>query len=199
MGASWQAELARFPQALRALLEAELAAGNAVAEVTHDFPAPPVGACLMLARRVATRPRASADGLDFRPRQSSLTSGEWTDAERRFFILEPPDPPPDEPDMEAIRTAAVPAPAPRPTPPAFAIDIDHRGEMITYREHGRTATVICTFGSAARLVARTLAGWWEPAERRSRAMTPQEREEVIARILDHCRRRHGLPTIALED
>ncbi len=199
MAADWQAEFDRFPPGLRALVVAELDAGNAVMEVTHDFPAPPIGACLMLARQVATRPRASGDGLDFRPRQSSLTSGEWTDADRRFFVLEPPDPPPAEPDMDAIRAAMVPAPLQEPVPPAFLLEIDRRGEMITYREDGRLATVICTFGDPPCLVVRSLTEWWHPEERRSVPMTAEEREAVIRRILDRCRWRHGLPTIARED
>lgn len=199
MAAPWQAELERFPPLLRALVEAELTAGNAVAEITHGFPAPPIGACLMLARQVSSRPRASGEGLDFYARRNSLLSGEWTDGDRRFFVLEPPDPPPEEPDMDAIRAALIPAPLQEPVPPAFLLEIDHRGELITYTEQGRVATVICTFGDPPRLVVRTLTDWWHPAERRRIPMTPEERAGVIARILDRCRRRHGLPRIACED
>src|SRR5690606_38491703 len=43
-------ELAELPEALRALLEAELAVGNAVVEVGHSFPAPPAGVYVKLAR-----------------------------------------------------------------------------------------------------------------------------------------------------
>jgi len=94
-----------LPPVLRELLEAELAAGNTITEVSHSHPAPPVGACFMLARRVTTRPHASGDGLFFRERNSSLLSGEFTDAKRFFFVLEPPLPPAPEPDMNAIRAA----------------------------------------------------------------------------------------------
>jgi len=98
-------ELAQFPAPLRALVEAELAAGNAVLEVGHSFPAPPVGAYCKLANKVSTRPRGSGAGLDFYERNSSLYSGEFTDAKRFYFVIEAPDPPPPEPDMDAIRRA----------------------------------------------------------------------------------------------
>jgi hypothetical protein len=62
-----------------------------------------------LARKVGTRPRASGDGLAFRARFSSLSSGEFTDAERVHFVVEPPDPPLPEPDMDEIRRQANPA------------------------------------------------------------------------------------------
>ena len=103
-------ELAQFPAALRALVEAELAAGNSVVEVGHSHPAPPVGAYFKLANKVTTRPRTSGDGLRFYERNSSLYSGEFTDAQRFFFVLEPANPPPPEPDMDAIRQALEPRP-----------------------------------------------------------------------------------------
>lgn len=37
-------ELAEFPPVLRALVEAELAAGNAIVEIAHGHPGPPVSA-----------------------------------------------------------------------------------------------------------------------------------------------------------
>ncbi|MCL4205573.1 MAG: hypothetical protein KJ000_24090 [Pirellulaceae bacterium] len=95
--------IADFPQVLRNLIEAELAAGNRIIELGSGFPAPPVGACLKLAQRVSTRPRASSGELQFFERNRSDYSGEFTDAKRYFFVLEPPLPPPTEPDMDAIR------------------------------------------------------------------------------------------------
>lgn len=103
-------ELARFPKAVRALVDAEIAAGNAIVDVGHSHPAPPAGAYVKLARKVSTRPRASGGGLCFYERHSSLYSGEFTDERRFFWVLEPPDPPPAEPDMDAIRRAMEPAP-----------------------------------------------------------------------------------------
>ncbi|MFN7978583.1 MAG: hypothetical protein U0P30_10625 [Vicinamibacterales bacterium] len=105
-------ELDRFPAVLRALIDAELAAGNTIVEIGHSHPAPPAGAYVKLARKVGTRPRASGDGLDFYERNGSLHSGEFTDDRRFFWVLEPPDPPPPEPDMDAIRRALEPKPDP---------------------------------------------------------------------------------------
>jgi hypothetical protein len=83
-------ELEAMPLALRALLEAELAAGNEIIEIGHSFPAPPMGAFVKLARPLLTRERKSGDGFDYRARNSSLCSGEITDAARRYFLIEPP-------------------------------------------------------------------------------------------------------------
>lgn len=105
-----QKELALFPAVLRALVEAELAAGNSIIEVGHSFPAPPAGAYFKLANKISTRSRASGDGIDFYERISSIYSGEFTDAKRFYFILEPPNPPPPEPDMDAIRKSYEPKP-----------------------------------------------------------------------------------------
>lgn len=100
-----QKELERFPPQLRALIDAELAAGNSIVEFGHGFPAPPAGAYLKLANKVGTRPRASGDGISFYERNMPSYSGEFTDSKRFFFVLEPPNPPPPEPDMNAIRAA----------------------------------------------------------------------------------------------
>ena len=107
-----------LPSVLRALLDAELAAGNEIAEVGHGFPAPPVGAYVKLAQPVTTRPRVSGGGLKFRDFNSSIYSGEFTDERGFFFILEPPTPPSAEPDIDAIRAGKVPKAAPRSRPAA---------------------------------------------------------------------------------
>lgn len=97
-------ELAKFPQVLQDLVHAELAAGNSIVEIGAGFPAPPVGACLKLAKRVSTRPRESDDTIDFYERNSSSYSGEFTDAKRFFWVLEPPNEDAGAyPDMDAIR------------------------------------------------------------------------------------------------
>ncbi len=95
--------VAAFPRVLQDLIKAELAAGNRIVELGSGFPAPPVGACVKLANRVSTRPRASSGELQFFERNRSDYSGEFTDAKRYFFVLEPPLPPEAEPDMDAIR------------------------------------------------------------------------------------------------
>ncbi|MBR0672852.1 hypothetical protein [Neoroseomonas soli] len=188
-----------FPPALRALLEAELAAGNTILEVGHGSPAPPVGAWVRLAKRVATRPRAASPEIGFHDRRSSLWSGEWTDPRRFFFVLEPPGPSPPAPDMDALRRAAAPPAALRPPRPApLAIEVDRRGEMLTCREDGRVATIICTFSGGPRLLPRTLEGWWIPAERRSDPIAPADRAALVGRIVEHCRRL-GMAGLTIED
>ncbi len=77
----FQKDIDALPTALRKLLDAELAAGNSIASVDHSFPAAPVGAFFKLAQQVTTRDRASGDGLKFYARNSSLYSGEFTNAE----------------------------------------------------------------------------------------------------------------------
>ncbi len=96
-------ELAKFPAMLRFLIEAELASGNTIIEVGHSFPAPPAGAYIKLANKVSTRERADGDGISFYERNGSSYSGEFTDAQRFYFVIEPPNPPPAELDMDAIR------------------------------------------------------------------------------------------------
>jgi hypothetical protein len=103
--AEFAKEVARFPDALRGLIEAELEAGNEITELAGGFPAPPVGAYVKLSKPVTTRPRESAGDVDFFDRNGSDYSGEFTDAKRHFFVLEPPHPPEPEPDMDAIRAA----------------------------------------------------------------------------------------------
>lgn len=85
-------ELAAFPKVLRALVEAELAAGNAISGIGHHFPAAPCGAFVLLTGPVTTRPRVSDGTLSFYERRSSAYSGEFTDQRRHFFVLEPPLP-----------------------------------------------------------------------------------------------------------
>ena len=101
-----------LPTLLRELLDAELAAGNEIAEVQHGFPAAPIGASFLLTGPVTTRPRQTIGELRFVQRNSSLYSGEFTVAPRHFFILEPPLPPPDYPDMDALRAGPPPPPPP---------------------------------------------------------------------------------------
>jgi hypothetical protein len=103
-----------FPPVLRALLDAELEAGNRIAKAGHTFPAAPVGAYFVMTGPITTRKRASGDGLTFRDYNSSSCSGGFTDDRAYFHILEPPLPPEPEPDMDAIRDAHAPgAPKPR--------------------------------------------------------------------------------------
>jgi hypothetical protein len=106
-----QAELSKFPIALQALVLAELTAGNSVVEMGHSFPAPPVGAYCKLERKVTTRERASTGGLHFYERNSSIYSGEFTDADRFYFVIEPANPWPQEMDSDEGRSSPNRSPA----------------------------------------------------------------------------------------
>ena len=99
-----------LPTLLRELLNAELAAGNEIAKVQHGYPAAPIGASFLLSGPVRSRPRQQDGDLIFHERNSSLHSGEFTVAPRYFFILEPPLPQPDYPDMDVLRAALPPSP-----------------------------------------------------------------------------------------
>jgi hypothetical protein len=101
-------EAEMLPLPLRKLLEDEIAAGNEIVEIGHSFPAPPVGAYFKLARRVSTRSHDSDSNLNFYDRNTTYYSGEFTDAKRFFFILEPPHKQPPSPNMDTIRKARAP-------------------------------------------------------------------------------------------
>ncbi len=105
-----QKEFARFPAPLRALVEAELAAGNEIAAIETGFPAAPCGASIKLAKAVDQGRRTSTGDMSFYERNNSSYAGEFTTAERHFFVLEPPLPPQPYPDMDAIRKALEPKP-----------------------------------------------------------------------------------------
>lgn len=110
-----------LPSSLRRLVEQELAAGNEIVEAGHSFPAPPVGCYIKLARPVSSQRRESNGEIQFYDRNSSIYSGEFADPTRFFFVLEPPNPPPPEPDMDAIRSAVQGEPL-RTRPPAAKRD-----------------------------------------------------------------------------
>ncbi|MBK6776686.1 MAG: hypothetical protein IPG74_12910 [Flavobacteriales bacterium] len=54
--------LDRFPPALKALVEVELAAGNTIIDARAGHPAPPAGDMIMLARDLGTRTANLDDG-----------------------------------------------------------------------------------------------------------------------------------------
>lgn len=125
-------EMERMPQRLREILEAELAAGNDIAEVRTGFPAAPVGVSFLLARPMSHRPPERGAAVTYYNRNGSTYSGEVTDESRHFFILEPPLPPEPQPTMEEIRaqlqtvsTPILPSPPrssqPSPTTPTAAL------------------------------------------------------------------------------
>ncbi len=97
-------DAAALPPVLRALLDDELAAGNQIVRRECGVPAPPVGAFLLLASAITTRPRASGDGLSFRDFSKFGFPGSFTDDGGVFYLFEP-FAPELELDMDAIRDA----------------------------------------------------------------------------------------------
>ncbi|MCC7492027.1 MAG: hypothetical protein IT204_06780 [Fimbriimonadaceae bacterium] len=185
-----------FPPLLRALLAAELAAGNALAAIGAGFPAPPVGCVIDLAEPLRTSLPA---GLLRRERQSSRCSSEITDAAAVCFVLEPPRPIP-WPDPDAIRTSQQPP----PPPPAVAeprgrLVVDRRGELLTWHQDGRVTTVICTGVDPAMVACQTLTDWWDPQRRCTTAMAVTERTAVLRRIVAACRSQGGFAAEPDED
>ncbi len=103
-------QLAEFPAPLRALVEAEIQAGNSIAAIENGFPAAPCGASIKLANAVQDERRRSVGEVRFYARNNSSYAGEFTTEQRHFFVLEPPLPPEPAPDMDAIRKALEPKP-----------------------------------------------------------------------------------------
>ncbi|MBL8002058.1 MAG: hypothetical protein JNL05_08870 [Flavobacteriales bacterium] len=109
-GDPYREQLAEFPAALRALVEAELQAGNSIVAIEHGFPAAPCGTSVKLANAVRDERRRSVGEVVFYARNNSSYAGEFTTRERHFFVLEPPLPPEPYPDMDAIRRSLEPKP-----------------------------------------------------------------------------------------
>lgn len=103
-------QFAEFPAPLRALIEAELEAGNTIVAIENGFPAAPCGASVKLAKAVQAERRRSTAEVSFYARNNASYAGEFTTAQRHFFVLEPPLPPEPAPDMDAIRKALEPKP-----------------------------------------------------------------------------------------
>ena len=116
--------IARFPAVLRELIKAELTAGNKIVELASCFPAPPAGAYVKLAKAVTTRERVKTPELDFYGRNNSSYSGEFTDAKRFYFVLEPPLPPEPDSDMDAIQAAHADSFVPPPNVTMESIRLD---------------------------------------------------------------------------
>lgn len=103
-------QIADFPAPLRALVEAELEAGNTIVAIENGFPAAPCGASVKLAKAVGAERRRSVGEVVFYARNNASYAGEFTTEQRHFFVLEPPLPPEPYPDMDAIRKAMEPKP-----------------------------------------------------------------------------------------
>ena len=103
-------QIAEFPAPLRALVEAEINAGNSIVAVENGFPAAPCGTSVKLAKAVGPERRRSVGEVVFYARNNSSYAGEFTTEQRHFFVLEPPLPPEPAPDMDVIRKALEPKP-----------------------------------------------------------------------------------------
>ena len=99
-------DVARLPAPLRAIVEAELAAGNEILEVLSGFPVAPVGVGIRFARALSTlAPSAGAGARPCRFPNWDGSSG-YSDEPGHSFVLGPPVVPPDPPSMDEIRAAA---------------------------------------------------------------------------------------------
>ncbi|MBK9386255.1 MAG: hypothetical protein IPN34_15690 [Planctomycetes bacterium] len=177
---SFESDWAKFPAALRELVEAEVAAGNAVIEFGHGFPAPPVGAYIKLAGPLRSRPRTSTPEIAFYERNTSSYSGELHDERRHYFVLEAPLPEPPEKESSAPR-AATPRfhseAAPRPAAP---------GEDL----HSAATSAAAPQGDAVQRFQASLSmdfeKWKEGIghdQDALRAASPRERAEIEALLL----------------
>jgi hypothetical protein len=191
MTAEEQRILERFPAALRALIEAELAAGNRIVSVDMDFPAAPVGGRVMLAHDLFTRELPA--GLRLHARLASTHHQEVTDGTGHCHVVTAPQAPPPEPDMDAIRRAHGPKAPPKAEVVAtsWSVEADIRGEELIYREEGRRATVRWTWNGGSRIHPESLSAWWLHAERREEPMTREERARALRRLMQYAGDRGG--------
>jgi len=178
--------LAQFPIGLLKLIEAELAAGNSIVEWGGGHPAPPAGGMVKLAHDLRT---TMPTGLVAYARDSSLYHTEITDPERSYWILTAPHPPPPPVDMDAIRAMNAPitsAPEPAEQLPG-TIEMDIRGELLIYRDEKRRTDIIWTWSNGNRIYPSSLSPWWHLIEKRTIAMTEEERKGMLARFIDFAR------------
>ena len=194
--------IALFPALLKTLVEAELAAGNRIVHAGGGHPAPPVGEQVMFAEDLKTRKKKAKDGLRFRERESSSHHQEITDDQGFFWVLTAPLPPPPMPDMNAIRDRANFSPEPvHGVMRVFArdeVEMDVRGEMLVLHEDGRRTDIIWTWNKGNYLYRSSLSPWWYIEERRSEAMSEEEKELVLERFMAFARA-HISSSVELRD
>lgn len=184
---AFRKELERFPAPLKALLAAELAAGNEIVEAGGGFPAPPVGGLARLRHPITTRPADAQDGLVARDWPNWGRESGWADPEGFFFVLNPAPPPPPDPDMDAIREAANlprPRPAPDPTTAAgrfeasMAIDYEKWREGIGYDLDAIAQATPDERAMIETLVLSRHADDWRDVEALIALDTPRTREAL---------------------
>lgn len=177
--------VAALPPVLREILDRELAAGNGIAWAGGGHPAPPIGACVMLTLPLQAG-EAFPAGVSRYARKSSIYTDEITTEPRHYWLLTPPGPPPEEPDMDAIRRAHA--------PPPFVVEplvlgtqgervkLDIRGETIEYHAIGRQAYVSWTYTDGHRLYRSSLTEWFDPEGRRWFPLSQDEGDRLFQRI-----------------
>ncbi len=195
--------LARFPAALRAFVEQELTLGNGIQYAGGGYPAPPIGGQVMLTGDLRQPPEALTP-FRVRVRGSSINHLELTDGEGIFWVLTPPHPPPEPPDMDRIREASnTPSEATlaaRRTPPdplAERLEVDIRGEELVYHRDGRRAHVTWTYTRGHQIYRDSLKEWVGPARGEFTPIGPEEAEEVLRRIVELAAG-HGIGRITIE-
>ncbi len=111
------AEIVNLPAPLRRVVEAELEAGNEIAEVFGGHPVPPVGVGVRLVRPLSV-PLTSTT-TEVRPCQFPAWDGSrgYSDEPKHNFVLGPPDTPSDPPSMDEIRDAVSQQHLPDEQPP----------------------------------------------------------------------------------
>ncbi len=100
------AAIAELPEALRAIVEAELVAGNEVAEVFHGHPVAPAGVGIRLVRPPTHLP-VDIDGRGVQPCRFPAWDGSsgYADEPRHSFVLGPPEAPSEASDPDETRDA----------------------------------------------------------------------------------------------
>ncbi len=80
----------------------------------------------------------------------------------------------------------------------YTVEVDERGEVLTYCEPDRSAHVICTFRPVPCIATRTLSNWYYPRGRRTEKMNAAERELILNRIAADCRKNHRMSRLTFE-
>jgi len=80
---------------------------------------------------------------------------------------------------------------PDPHPGDYAVDFDWRGEMATYREPGRSASLFCAWHGGPVGHVSHIAGYWEFPDRASKPMSADDRAVVLHRVVREARRQQG--------
>lgn len=154
--AEFAKEFASFPVALRKLVEAELESGNTILAIEHGFPAAPCGASIKLAHAVGETRRKSSGEVSFYARNTSSYAGEFTTANRHFFVLEPPLPEPPPPDMDAIRKSLEAKSQAREAyrtiedPGPTAVELQTKREPRSYKLNARSSPAARAFTNTER-------------------------------------------------